>query len=177
MKTLILYTSQTGFTKQYADWIAEKTEGEVLPLTKVIKKPESFFDEYDAIVYGGWAMGGKIVKSEWFMEHVPLWSNKKLALFCCGATPQESPDIQPFLDSLFTIDQEKYAKAFYCQGGVNYKKMKLFSKLAMKAFVSMLKNKADKSQKEIDMMNMLSESYDITDRKYADAISDYLLGK
>ena len=29
MKTLVVYTSQTGFTKRYAQWIAERMEADL----------------------------------------------------------------------------------------------------------------------------------------------------
>lgn len=32
MKTLIIYTSQTGFTKRYAEWLAKKLSGYLLDL-------------------------------------------------------------------------------------------------------------------------------------------------
>ena len=38
MKTLIIYTSQTGFTKKYADWLAQKTGGDLLDLKDAQKK-------------------------------------------------------------------------------------------------------------------------------------------
>lgn len=175
MKTLVVYNSQTGFTKKYAYWINEAVDGDIFELSAVMNKPDSFFDEYDKIVYGGWSMGGQVVKVEWFHGKAEQWKEKKLAVFCCGATPYENPDIQPFLDSILSEEEKKNTKAFYCPGGVNYKGMKLFSKLAMKAFVSMLRHKQDKTQKEIDMMNMLAKSYDITEKKYADAVVEYLL--
>ena len=37
MKTLIIYTSQTGFTKKYAEWLAERTGGDVLELKEAKK--------------------------------------------------------------------------------------------------------------------------------------------
>lgn len=177
MKTLVLYTSQTGFTKNYAYWINEQVGGQVLRLKDVTKMPSSFFDDFDTIIYGGWTMGGKIVKAEWFLEKAASWKNKKLVIYCCGATPNDNPDIQPFLDRILTDEQKQYIKAFYCQAGINYKKMKFASKLAMKAFVTMLRNKVDKNQQEIDMMNLLSESFDNSDKKYIQPIVDYILGK
>ena len=30
MKTIVIYTSQTGFTKRYAEWIAEAAEADCL---------------------------------------------------------------------------------------------------------------------------------------------------
>ena len=38
MKTLIIYTSQTGFTKKYAEWLADRTGGDLLDLKAAQKK-------------------------------------------------------------------------------------------------------------------------------------------
>ena len=40
MKTLIIYTSQTGFTKKYAEWLAEKMSGDLLELKDARKRTE-----------------------------------------------------------------------------------------------------------------------------------------
>ena len=80
MKTLIVYTSQTGFTKRYAEWIAEKSEADIFNLKDVQKKKEAFFNEYDAIIYAGWCMAGKVVKLEWFLEKSKNLKNKNSLL-------------------------------------------------------------------------------------------------
>lgn len=33
MKTIVIYNSQTGFAKHYAEWIAETTEADCLELS------------------------------------------------------------------------------------------------------------------------------------------------
>ena len=38
MKTIVIYNSQTGFTKRYAQWIAEKTNGECVELNPKVYK-------------------------------------------------------------------------------------------------------------------------------------------
>ena len=38
MKTAVVYTSQTGFTKRYAEWIAERTRGDAIELGDAKKK-------------------------------------------------------------------------------------------------------------------------------------------
>lgn len=103
-----------------------------------------------------------------------MWKNKKLAIFCVGASPEKNPDVEEFLDRLLTDEQKKYIGAFYCQGGLDYSKMKMTSRLAMKSFVSILKKKKDASQKEKDMAEMISHSYDISDEKYIEPIVQYL---
>ena len=40
MKTLIVYTSQTGFTQRYAEWLAEEMKADILNLKEAQKKDE-----------------------------------------------------------------------------------------------------------------------------------------
>ena len=174
MKTLIIYTSQTGFTKRYAEWLAEKMSGDLLDLKDAQKKNMDFFENYDAICYGGWAMAGSLVKAKWFLEKATNWKNKRLAVFCVGGSPNDNPDVDVFLQNAITEEQRKYIKVFYCQGGFNYEKMKTPSRIAMKMFVSALKNKKDATEKEKVMAEKMASSYDISDIKYIEPIVMYL---
>ncbi len=176
MKTLIIYTSQTGFTKKYAGWLAERMKGDILDLKEAQKKEAVFFDGYQAICYGGWAMAGNLVKSKWFLDKSSAWKDKKLAVFCVGGSPNDNPDVEVCLQKILTDEQRKYIKAFYCQGGFNYEKMNGPSKLAMKMFVGALKKKKDATEEEKTMAKMISSSYDISDIKYIDPIAEYLEG-
>ena len=175
MKTLIIYTSQTGFTKKYAGWIAEKMNADLLELKEAKKKDDAFYKPYEAIVYGGWAMAGNLVKSKWFLGKAPAWKDKRLAVFCVGGSPNENPDIESFLKNMLTDEQRKYIGAFYCQGGFDYEKMNMPSRLAMKMFVGALKKKKNATEDEKKMAEMISSSYDISDIKYIDPIIEYLM--
>ena len=172
MKTAVIYTSQTGFTKRYADWIAEKTQAEIIDLSEAQKKDASFFDSYDAVIYASWFMAGKVVKSKWFFDKAESWKDKKLAVIAVGASPNESREVPVAMNNLLTIEQSKYIKAFYCQGGLNYEKMKLPSKLALKMFVGALKKSKDPKQRE--QGDFLDHSYDISDIKFIDPVIAYL---
>ena len=52
MKTIIIYNSQTGFTKRYAEWIAEAAKADCIELSAAKKKD---LTAYEAIVFGSWA--------------------------------------------------------------------------------------------------------------------------
>ncbi len=174
MKTLIIYTSQTGFTKKYAEWLAEKMNADILDLKDAKKKNAGFFNDYQAIVYGGWAMAGNLVKSKWFLDYAPSWKDKRLAMFCVGGSPNDNPDVETALKNMLNDEQRKYIKAFYCQGGFNYEKMSGPSRLAMKMFVGTLKKKKDATEDEKKMAEMISSSYDISDIKFIEPIVEYL---
>lgn len=163
MKAIVIYNSQTGFTRRYAQWISEAAGADCLTLSEAKKKDLS---SYEAIVYGGWACAGGISKLRWFKNQIARWENKTLIAFCVGGSPMESPDIEPALKRNFTESELQKVKFFYCPGGFNYEKMSVSSRLMMKMFISMLKAKKDKTESEQEMVKIISSSYDISDKKY-----------
>ncbi len=172
MKTIVVYTSQTGFTKRYAEWIAQKSQADIFDLKDAQKKEASFLDSYDAVIYAGWCMAGQVVKSKWFLDKAAGLKGKKLALVAVGASPNENPDLDLALSKLLTEEQKQYIKVFYCQGGINYDKMKLPSKLAMKMFAKSLKKSKDPKQRE--QGEYIDHSYDVSDIKFIEPIIAFL---
>lgn len=173
MKTIVIYNSQTGFTKRYAEWIAEATGADCLELSAAKRKN---MDAYEAIIFGGWACAGSISKLNWFKSNIEKWPDKKLIAFCVGGSPIENPEIEPALKQNFKESELKKINIFYCPGGFNYEKMSVTSRLMMKMFIKMLKSKKDKTHKEEEMIKLISTSYDISDRKYIDPILECLRG-
>ncbi|WP_303834181.1 flavodoxin domain-containing protein [Ruminococcus flavefaciens] len=174
MRTIIVYSSQTGFTKKYAEWLAEKLGAEIMTFKDAHKKDDKYFDQYDAIIYGGWVAVEKIHKADWFTSRIDKWHGKKLAMFCVGASPARYSGVDNLLNKSLTDEQKKFAKVFYCEGGLNYEKMSLSSKMLMKTFAAMLNSKKDKTPDEIAMAEHVSKSGDYTDKKFIEPIAAYI---
>ena len=170
MKSIVIYNSQTGFTKKYAEWIAEAAACECVEFKKAAKLN---LDDYDAIVFGSWCMAGSITKLTWFKKQMPALAaaGKKLIVYAVGGSPEENPDVAVAIRRVFTDEDRKIVKVFYCPGGFNYEKMNGVSKLMMKMFTKAIASKKDATEDEMKMAEMISHSYDISDKKYADAIA------
>lgn len=171
MKVVVIYNSQTGFTKRYAEWIAEESGADCFELSEAKKKR---MDNYDAIVFGGWACAGGISKLSWFKGNIHKWNEKKLIAFCVGGSPLENPEIETALRQNFNEEEWEKVNVFYCPGGFNYEKMSTPSKLMMKMFIKALKAKKDKTEEEEVMIKMIASSYDISDKKYIEPILECL---
>ena len=169
MKSIVIYNSQTGFTKKYVDWITEAAACEAVPLKKAGRVKLA---EYDAVIFGSWCMAESIAKVAWFKKQIPALAaaGKKLFVFLVGASPSEAPEVQAALRRNFTDDEWSKIQAFYCPGGLNYEKMGWGSRTMLKMFVKMLSNKKDITQKELAQVQRLSKSYDISDKKYIEPI-------
>ena len=109
MKTVVIYNSQTGFTKRYAEWIAEETKADCFELSVAKKKN---LEEYDTIVFGGWACAGGISKLSWFKGNLNKWNDKKLIAFCVGGSPIENPEIEEALKRNFDGAEFEKVHAF-----------------------------------------------------------------
>lgn len=171
MKTIVIYHSQTGFTKRYAEWIAQAAEADCLELSAAKKQDLS---AYEAIIYGGFACAGGISRLGWFKSHISQWADKKLIVFCVGASPSSSPDIAPALRQNFTAEEFAKVDVFYCPGGLNYENMSGPSRLLMKLFRKAVNAKKDKTKEDQAMVKMLASSYDITDKTYIEPILNCL---
>lgn len=163
MKTAIIYYSQTGFTEQYARWLAEETKGECIPFQQAAGKD---FSDYDTIVFGSWCHAGLIRKLGWFKKRMPEWRDKKKIVFAVGASPAGGAEIEEALRKNFTAEEWGELSVFYCPGGLRYERMKPASKMMMKLFSKMMAGKKNKSEAEKGMAEMIAHSYDISDRKY-----------
>lgn len=172
MKTIVIYNSQTGFTKRYAEWIAEAAGADCLELSAAKKKD---LTSYEAIIFGSWACAGSISKVSWFKSNIDKWAGKKLIAFCVGGSPIDNPEVEQALKQNFKELTSKKVSVFYCPGGFNYRKMSASSKLMMKMFIKMLKSKKDKTKEEQEMIKIISKSYDISDKKYIGPILECLL--
>ena len=171
MKTIVIYNSQTGFTKRYAEWIAEATKADCLELSAAKKKD---LTTYETIIFGSWACAGSISKISWFKGNIDKWADKKLIAFCVGGSPIDNPEIEQAFKQIFNQSALEKVSVFYCPGGFNYDKMSVSSKLMMKMFIKMLKAKKDKTEAEQEMVKMISQSYDISDKKYIQPILECL---
>ena len=171
MKTAVIYTSQTGFTKQYARWISQEADADCFELEEAKKQD---LECYEAIVFGGWACAGTIHKLSWFKSNAERWKDKTLIVFCTGGCPADSPEIQTFINNNFNENERKYIDVFYCPGGFRYEKMTGKYKVMMKLFSKMMAKKKNKTEAEEEMARMISHSYDISDRKYIEPVIECL---
>ena len=171
MKIIVIYNSETGFTKRYAEWIAEASGADCIEYS--VAKDKSM-DDYDAIVFGGWASAGGITKLKWFKDNIDSWTGKKLIVFCVGASPIDNPDIELALKKNFTESEYDRVNVFYCPGGLNYEKMSFKSKFLMKMFVKTLSLKKNKTEQEKEMVKIVSNSYDISDIKHIEPVLECL---
>ena len=172
---LVVYKSVTGFTKQYAEWIAEKLNCSAVELKKVSAETMS---EYKTIIFGGRFHAGFVDGLKNAKALFEKSTAEKLIVFATGATPNSATEMieEAWKNNLTTEEMDKVPH-FYMQGGLRYENMPFGDKLMMKVFAAMVKRKKEKSEYEKEMLKALNTSYDHTSKEYIEPLADFVLGR
>lgn len=162
MNGVIIYRSETGFTRQYALWLAEALECEAVAWQR---RRRVDFEKFDTVIYGGWFHAGGIRGLAWFREQLP-----RLAVFAVGACPGDDPGVGQALENNLPGPLWDGVARFYLRGGLNYEKMGLGDRLMMAAFRQMLRKKEGPDS---ETLRGVSRSFSALDRESLRPLLDW----
>ena len=85
-KGIIIYQSKYGATKKYVDWLTEKFKFDCIETPNAKIKD---IEKYNTIILCGGIYASGIAGLSFFRKNYDVLKNKKLAIFCVGASPFE----------------------------------------------------------------------------------------
>lgn len=88
MLTLILYTSKTGATKKYVNWLQEGLEN--CDVQNIQQDANIDFGKYQRVIFALPTYGGQINKKDFLEENWEQIKSKDVYLVVVGGVPQES---------------------------------------------------------------------------------------
>ena len=173
MKNIVIYKSKTGFTKKYAEWIAEDLSADIFDVSKVTM---SILTSYDTIIYGGSLYAGGIIGIKLITENINKLKDKKVVVFATGASPLREDVINEVRNKNFTKEQQEDIKFFYLRGGFNYSKLNPFDKFLMILLKWKIKTKKEEelTNDEIGMLTAYDKPVDFTMKKNVERIITYV---
>lgn len=165
METIVIYQSSTGFTKQYAQWIAEELGCNVLDMKSVSKES---INQYEHIIFGGWIMGNMISGLNKIIKMNP----KKLTVFAVGSTPA-SEEVEKAIRTQNHLEETPF---FYFEGGFHFEKLSFPVKMMLKMMKKSVAKKENKTPQDEYMVKILGTSFDHTDKKFIAPLIDIYKG-
>lgn len=138
MKRIIAYESSTGFTAQYAAWIAEELQCESVAL----KNAKSLYlSDYDQVIFGGWMCAGKVMGYDKFVK----LNAKNVVLFAVGMAPSV-PEVTNKIIADNGFDAERF---FYFEGGYRPEKVNFIMRTMMKMLKKSIEKKPEKTEEDL----------------------------
>lgn len=171
MDTVVVYKSKTGYTKQYAQWIAEELRADIFEAKGV--KPE-LLQNYNTIIYGGGLCASSIGGVKLIKENLKSLKDKKIIIFATGMSVGKESEIEGWIKHNFNEEESKQIRFFYFRGGFDFSKLSFGNKILMKMFKTMLKKQKDIPEDQKEILKAFDKPIDSCERKNIAPLIDYL---
>lgn len=138
MKRIVVYESGTGFTAQYAAWIAEELQCERVALKSA--KSVNLAD-YDQIIFGGWMCAGKVMGYDKFKN----LNAKNVVLYAVGM----APSVDSVAEKIIADNGFVPERFFYFEGGYRPEKVNFIMRTMMKMLKKSIEKKPEKTEEDL----------------------------
>ena len=163
-RTVVIYKSKYGATEQYARWIAEELNCELI-------RQEDFkgkdFDRYDNIIYGGGLQAGGIKGFELIRKNRHRLAGKKVVTFVVGLSVDDKDNRMQVRDINLDKKELKAMTLYYCKGAFKPEAVTGLDKGIIKVCLSMLEpHRFVGTDAQKQLYKDMTEGADYIDRKY-----------
>ena len=165
MQTLVLYTSNTGSAKRYAEDIASSLGADVMPLKKFKWKN---IDDYGLVIYGGWIMGGKIKGVDDFLSHYDSLEGKNVIIFSAGMVIPSKEGRDVIINA--NILDIYHVRYYQLRGNFDINKLGFFQKAMIKMYMKQIEADPEANQGYKALLSFLDEPLEYYDRDGVDKI-------
>lgn len=165
---IVIYESKYGYTKRYAEWIAQALSCPVFEKKSVTT---SALEKADTIIYGGGLYAGGVSGIKLLIENWSLIANKKIALFTCGlANPKEPENVTNIRNGIRkALPPEMFEKItfFHFYGGIDYSRLGFIHKSMMAMLRKMLlkKDESELTYEDKGLLDTYGGVVDFTDKE------------
>lgn len=171
-KGIILYKSKYGSTKKYADWLTDATGFDCFETNAV---NASKAKQYEKVVLLGGIYASGISGLKFLKQVAPDLVNKKVAVFCVGASPYDKKQLAQIKERLLK-DALEAVPLFYGRGAWNEEAMTIIDRTLCNVLQRSLAKK-DPSTYEpwmAALMEAKGQKSDWTDPSCLDPLIEYL---
>ncbi len=171
MSTVVIYLSKTGYTKRYAEWIAEEVGADLMDAEGIDIEAVS---AYDTIIYGGGIYPRGINGTKLLKKIYKKNKDKKLVIFGVGLAPPR-PEMQKAAEEA----DENDPKMYYFRGGFDYDKLDKKDQSIIKAVEKRITKKNDVDVTEFDKELLLAykKPIDHSDKESIKELVAYVKGE
>jgi len=172
MKAIVLYRSISGFTKKYAQWIAEELGADLFDCREI--EPRALFD-YDLIIFGGSLHNGGINGVDIIKRNFTALVGKRNIIFVTGGSRIRDGIAGEILSANFSGEQQKQLRLFYFRGGFDFSKLGIKDKIQMtlEKWKLRMKRYQSLSPDEKDLLSACANPADGTNRDIIRPLVEY----
>lgn len=147
MKGIIIYKSNYGSTRQYAQWLSEETGFTALPVKSVKKKDIA---ESDRVIIGAPIFAGKPLLYNWIVKNWPLLSDKKAVLYTTSGASGDDPLHKKNFENFFEPAIREKMAYFPVGGRMIHSELKPLHRFLVNLGKKMVKDPVEREEMDRD---------------------------
>lgn len=172
-KLAVIYRSKTGFTKNYAQWIAEELHCDLYQGEEV---QVSTLQGYNTIIYGAGLYASGISGIKLITDNYEQLKSKRLLVFAVGASPVREETTEELRKNNFKGELYDKIHFYYLRGGFDYSRLSPLYRFLMTLKKLQLKLIKDKNSDVRGMIASYEHPLDFTNKKHIEPIIKEVLG-
>ena len=167
-KTVVIYKSKYGATEQYARWIAEELNCDLMRAEDFKSK---HLYQYDNIIFGGGLRAGGIKGFELIRKHRRILKEKKVVIFVVGLSVDDKENRKEVRDINLDKPELRGLTLYYCKGSFKPEDVTGLDKSIIKVCIKMLEpTRYTGTEAQKQLYKDMTEGADYVDRKYIEPI-------
>jgi len=175
MSTIIIYTSKTGYTEQYAQMLSEALGCEVVQSSHL---DQVNLEDYDTIVYGGGIRSLKINGLKHILPKLNQLEDKKIVLFAVGASENNETNTTSLHEKNIE-DNHIHYPMFYMQGGFDPDRLSLFMRFMLHRVKKSIRKKETNhpdtlSEEDRNFLDFFQTPHEHIERENLEKLIDYI---
>lgn len=165
---IVIYKSKYGFTKKYAEWIAQELNADI---QDVVYTKTTDLKDYDIIIFGGGLYANSVNGISLLTKSFPTIQGKSLYLFTVGVadvTKEENTvHIRTGLNKVLTPEMQKKFRIFYFRGGIDYQRLNFIHRTMMAMLLHVMKKKPKNEQNDEEkiMLETYGQKVDFSEKE------------
>ena len=155
MRTLIIYKSKYGSTKQYAQWIHDEIESDIV---SVNDKKKLNFDEYDNIIFASYFYVYLVAIAPFIIRNWKKIKDKRIVLITTSGTPPDDAVMEGRYKLSFPKRIANSMTYFPLDGRIDRGKIKIFDKFSLMMGVVIERDPAIKKRMRVGFDGVRKEN-------------------
>ncbi|HNX14249.1 MAG TPA: hypothetical protein PK854_06540 [Oscillospiraceae bacterium] len=164
----IIFTSNTGYTRKYAQIMSQKTGFPAYELSQ----SKHLLSELDEVVFMGWMMAGSVQGYKEAAKHYKI-----IAVCPVGMAPNADGIGKKAAETF----EQRGTPVFYLQGGFDIKKLHGIYRLMMKFMINLVSKKIakkpEKTPADLEALSVFENGFDAVKEENLTPVIEYITKK
>lgn len=170
-KTLVLYRSRYGYTKRYAEMIAEELGCGLREASRISAEDLA---PYDTLIFGGGLYASAINGVNIIRDHFDLLQEKHIAVWATGINAGSPEVMERVWRRNFPEEIRKNIRTFYLRGGFDYGNLSPLHKIMMTGLKWKIKASKNQSEENAGLLKAYQRPENHCDRRNIAGLVTYV---